>query len=155
MEKRVAALGIGLAAAVPWLLGARWESLLLAGVAAGGCWWGFRRAGWLEGERRISRVSWQAEGHWLLTDAQGRECTAVLQADTRVACGLIWLRWNTQAGINGGAVRAGKRGGTHSMLLTSGDIPQSQLRRLGVRLRLSGCNDSGTDVIGQLRTLAI
>lgn len=155
MEKRVAALGIGLAAAMPWLLGARWESLLLAGVAAGGCWWGFRRAGWLEGERRISRVSWRAAGQWVLTDAQGREGTAVLRADTRVTCGLVWLRWNTQMGLDGGAVRAGIQSGTHSMLLTSRDIPQSQLRRLGVRLRLSGCNGSGSDVIGQLRTPAI
>lgn len=155
MEKRVAVLGCCCAAAAPWLLNQGWESLLLAIVAAGSCWSGFRRAGWLEGERRIGRVSWRAEGSWVLTDAQGRQYAAALRADTRVTSGLVWLRWNTQAQVDGGAVRAGKQGGTHSMLLTLGDIPQSQLRRLCVRLRLSGYNSSVSDVIGQPRTPTI
>ena len=155
MEKRVAVLGICCAATAPWLMWQGWQALLLAALAAGSCWLGFRRAGWLEGERRISRVSWRAEGSWLLTDSQGRHYAAALRADTRIASGLVWLRWDTRAEGDGGAVRAGKQGGTHSMLLTSGDIPRSQLRRLCVRLRLSGYNSSVADVIAQRRNPAI
>lgn len=149
MEKRVALLAIGVAAVAPWLTAQGWETLPFAVAAAISCWLGFRRAGWLEGARRIVRVSWRAEGQWLLTDVQGREYEAVLRADTRVTIGVIWLRWSTQA------AEAGREGGTRTMLLTLGDIPQLQLRRLGVRLRLSGCNSSESGVIGQSRAPAI
>lgn len=155
MEKRAAVLAIGLAATAPWLMGQGWQALILAIAATSSCWWGFRRAGWLEGGRRISRVSWRAEGHWLLMDSQGREYAASLRADTRVTAGLVWLRWNTQATVENGAVRAGKQSGARSMLLTLGDIPQSQLRRLCVRLRLSGYNSSELHLIGQPRTPVI
>lgn len=155
MEKRAALLAVGLAAAAPWLTGQGWVALPFAVAGAVACWSGFRRAGWLAGERRIVRVSWRAEGQWLLTDARGGDYEAVLQAGTRVTTGLVWLRWKTQAaGVDVGAMRAGREGGTRSMLLTLGDIPQSQLRRLGVRLRLAGCNSPASGVTGQPRAPA-
>jgi hypothetical protein len=154
MEKRVAVLGLCCAATAPWLMSQGWHALFLAAAVLGSCWVGFRRAGWWAGERRISRVSWSAEGSWLLTDSQGRHYVAALRAETRITSGLVWLRWDTRAQVDGGAVRAGKQG-IHSMLLTSGDIPRSQLRRLCVRLRLSGYNSSVADVGGQRRNPAI
>jgi hypothetical protein len=125
-ERRVAALAIALAAGAPWLMDPDFGIAVLALSVAGAIlsWAGFRRAGWIGGSRRIGRVSWQADGQWLLVDARGKEFEAVLRPDTRVAAGFIWLRWNAE--------------GVRSMLLTKGDVPVGQLRRLGLRLRLDG-----------------
>jgi hypothetical protein len=132
-ERRVALLAISFAAAAPWLAGADWTMALLGALGAGICWRGFQQAGWLGGERRISRVSWQAEGRWLLTDHGGRQFEVWLRPDSRVAAGLVWLRWDT-----GATHTLRTEQGARSMLLTLGDIPGSQLRRLCVRLRLDG-----------------
>jgi hypothetical protein len=153
LEKRVAVLGLCCATTAPWLMSQGWHAVLLAAAALGSCWVGFRHAGWWEGERRISRVSWSAEGSWLLTDSLGRHYSGALRPETRITSGLVWLRWDTRA-QDAGAIRAGKQG-IHSMLLTSGDIPPSQLRRLCVRLRLSRYNSSAADVDGQRRDPAI
>ena len=125
-ERRVAVLAIVFAAGAPWLADLDHTMAILALSTAGASlgWAGFRRAGWIGGPRRIDRVSWQADGQWLLVDAQGRKFEAVLRPDTRVAAGVIWLRWNAE--------------GVRSMLLTKGDIATGQLRRLGLRLRLEG-----------------
>jgi hypothetical protein len=152
-EKRVALLAICLAAAAPWLMDPGWEMLLPGMGASGLCWLGFQRAGWLDGKRRIGRVSWRTEGHWLLTDAQGREFEATLRPDTRVAAGLVWLRWNAVDARGRHALRI-LRGRARSMLLTSGDIPQPQLRRLCVRLRLARGGDPGSDAVARPHTPA-
>lgn len=85
---------------------------------------GLLRAGWLGGADRIQRVTWSSDGRWQLTDARGRVLEGTLRADTRVASRLVWLRWNTSW--------------TRSMLLVSGDIDMTELRRLIVRLRIEG-----------------
>lgn len=105
--------------------------IILISVAGMACmalnWLGFCLAGWLNGGRRIVRAHWvgdQPGGSWTLTDAAGREWAAALRADSRVGTGWVWLRWNAE--------------GVRSMLLIHGDVAPAELRRLGVRLRLTG-----------------
>ena len=142
-EPCAARLALLLAAGAPLFIGQDWEHLALAVMATVACAIGFRRAGWLGGAHRIERVVWLAEGRWRLTDAAGQECDAVLGPSSRVAAGMMWLSWTRHP--------AAAEGGTRSMWLTSRDVPQQQLRRLGVQLRLAGYN-SRADAIGQRRT---
>lgn len=145
-EPCLASLAICIAGAAPWLAGHGWKHLLLAVVAMTGCIVGLRLAGWLGGLRRIDRIAWRADGTWQLTDAGGRCYEAVLRTDSRVAASMLWLRWDARSGA---AAKRTRR----SMWLTAQDVPQQQLRRLGVRLRLAGCNKA-SDAIGQRRTSA-
>ena len=52
----------------------------------------------------------------------------MLDAQTRVTAHVLWLRWRVQ--------EAPFR--THSILLTWADLPEPDLRRLVVRLRIDG-----------------
>ena len=136
-EKRVAWFAIVAAAAAPCLIGASWQIVLLSIVAAAACRQGFQHAGWLGGAQSLRHITWRPEGHWLLKDVQGREFEATLRADSRLLARLVWLRWNAADQVRDGRTPGIVRGGTRSMLLSLGDIPEPQLRRLRVRLRLA------------------
>lgn len=139
MERRVAVVAVVLAAAVPWLLAAAEKEshgveLGLLAATLSLCvscmtFWGFRNAGWLRGAQRISRVSWRADGSWLLQDERGNVLEAKLRADSRIAGRILWLRWNAA--------------GVRSMLLAPGDAAEPQLRRLRTRLRLNAYHVDG------------
>lgn len=125
-----------LAATVPWLFTglptslASALSLASAVVVPVGFW----RAGWIGRQRKIIRIVWQAGGRWLLTNAHGRTDEAVLRADTRISTRAIWLRWDVQLDRPGTWASVPLR----SMLLAAGDLPEPDLRRLFVRLRVDG-----------------
>jgi hypothetical protein len=87
---------------------------------------GMWRQGWLGGARRLARIDWLPEGQWQLRDARHTEVAADLRADSRIGTHWLWLRWNAQSACSRG----------RSMLLVRGDIPDHDLRRLVVRLRL-------------------
>jgi hypothetical protein len=93
--------------------------LVAAAIAAADLW----RNGWLGGRHRIQHVAWLSDGRWWLTDSAGRRCAARLRGQTRVAGRWIWLCWYTD-----------RR--TRYLLLSPGDIPADELRRLAVRLRV-------------------
>jgi hypothetical protein len=115
-----------LAAAAPWSVGgiSFWVrvagSILITALVG----WGLRRTGWLGGVRRIERVVSLPDGHWVLVDGQGRPRDGMLRADSRTGAQFVWLRWNAD--------------GIRSMLLASGDVSATDLRRLVVRLRVAG-----------------
>ncbi|HWK74107.1 MAG TPA: hypothetical protein VNQ81_07540 [Povalibacter sp.] len=86
-------------------------------------WMGLIGAGWL-GARQITRVVWQADGLWRLTDRRGQNYEATLRPDTRMSTSFIWLHWNLPNFRDA------------SMLLAAGDAPADELRRLRIRLKL-------------------
>src|SRR5262245_20971735 len=81
--------------------------------------------GWLGGRHRIRRLRWLSDGRWWLTDSAGRQCAARLRGQTRVAGLWIWLSWHCE-------------GRARYLLLSPGDLPAHELRRLAVRLRIVG-----------------
>jgi hypothetical protein len=93
---------------------------------------GFWRAGWIGHQRQIIRIVWQADGRWFLTNARGGTVEAALRADTRISKRAIWLRWDIQLDCPGPWASIPLR----SMLLVTGDLPEPDLRRLFVRLRI-------------------
>ena len=127
-ETAATALTLGGGALAPWLLDplSLPAAALLSALASVILGLGFLRAGW-RGPGQIVRVSWTAEGRWLLTLADGGVIDAALDRRTRVAPGLVWLRWRS-AGGRGLAPRA--------MLLSRLDVAPADLRRLVARLRL-------------------
>jgi hypothetical protein len=86
----------------------------------------FRRAGWLGGGGSLARMVWRGDGSWTLTFRSGRQAEATLDGSTRMSPVAIWLNWEL------GGARPRKR----SLLLIPGDLPESDFRRLLVRLRL-------------------
>jgi len=86
------------------------------GIAAG-----FVAIGWLGGKQRLSRIACDGDGHWRLTDGEGRITQGRLTGSSRVASHAIWLQWS---------------GLGRTLLLLPGDIPSAEFRRLVVRLRL-------------------
>jgi hypothetical protein len=114
-------------ALAPWLVISLsvWMAALLSGLAAAVLWLAFVQAGW-RGRREIVRVSWTAEGRWLLTLRNGAALELLLDSQTRVGAHLVWLRWRT------GGVVSPRR----SRLLSSLDLAPADLRRLRARLRL-------------------
>lgn len=127
--RRLAVLLLALSGAAPALAASNIGipaalTLALLALAAGAC--GLVRAGWLGGRRQITRIVWQADGRWLLTDARGRHHEAILRPDTRMSTSFIWLRWQ----LPNSPSRA------PAMLLARGDAAADDLRRLRVRLKL-------------------
>jgi hypothetical protein len=122
------ALTLGAGALAPWLLDplSLPTAAVLSALAPVILWLGFLQAGW-RGRQQIARVSWTAEGRWLLTLVSGGVVEAELDGDTRVASGLIWLRWRSASG--GGAAR-------RTLFLSRLDLAPADLRRLIARLRL-------------------
>lgn len=82
----------------------------------------FYTVGWLGGSRRLTRIVWRTEGHWLLCDAGGTTRECALSGASRVTPYVAWLCWK------------GRR--TRPLLLVSGDVPDGDFRRLVVRLRM-------------------
>ena len=121
------ALGaVGVSAALAPLAPIQSGLFLLAAVCIGlGLW----RQGWLGGERRLTAISWLPDGRWLLSDARHTSIPAELRGDSRVGSRWLWLRWNVDCSL---------RPRRRSLLLLGGDIPNSDLRRLVVRLKLEG-----------------
>jgi hypothetical protein len=91
--------------------------------AAIGLGWGFCAIGWIGGQRRLTRIVCQSEGHWLLCDAGGRTAEATLSPASRITSSGLWLQWRERRG--------------RPLLLLPGDVSEADLRRLTVRLRLS------------------
>jgi hypothetical protein len=121
-ERRIACVAIAAAFVIPCFI----EPLLpmqmaLLSIMAGslvtaGLW----RSGWIGRHHRIDRVTWLADGRWLLRTQAGANVEAELSHTTRRGQGFAWLRW-----------RAPHR---HSLLLVQGDLAGAELRRLLVRL---------------------
>ncbi len=141
--RRIALLTLLLAACSPALVAGNLGSGAVLGVMAViviGLGTGLVGSGWL-GARQISRVVWQADGRWLLTDVSGQDYEATLRPDTRMSTSFIWLHWHL----------ANSRGA--SMLLATGDAPADELRRLRVRLKLDRRADgSATSMRATART---
>lgn len=97
--------------------------LAASAVVGSGLWW----QGWLGGQRRLTNVSWLADGQWLLADARHSRMAAQLLEASRVGSRWLWLRWQVT-----GSSRPRRR----SLLLVQGDVAVFDLRRLSVRLRL-------------------
>jgi hypothetical protein len=95
-------------------------------VSACAVGWGLTRHGWIGGTRRIKRVTWQADGQWVLTDGADHSFPVNLDPNTRMVGGLLWLRWRAP-----GSSRA------FFMLIGPRDLPQADFRRLTVRLSLA------------------
>jgi hypothetical protein len=123
-EARIANLVLALTVVAQFLA---WRSLALAvamAIATFFCTrWGFRRAGWREGEYRLTHIGWRADGRWLLRDEAGRSFAGELRPDSRVGRSYVWLRWDAD--------------NVRSMLLANDDLPDPDLRRLMVRLRIA------------------
>jgi hypothetical protein len=85
---------------------------------------GLWRAGWLGSRHRLTSVSWQADGSWLLAESGKNIVRGELAGDSRLTRGGAWLRWRTERGLR------------RSLLLTRADVPEMELRRLLARLRI-------------------
>jgi hypothetical protein len=93
--------------------------IIAAAVVLAGLW----SQGWLGGAHRLTTVSWLSDGHWMLSSAARKNIPARLSAKSRAGSHWLWLGWHTGAG-------------NRSMLLLTGDVLPTELRRLSVRLRL-------------------
>lgn len=98
--------------------------MITAMLTTAGLWW----HGWLAGARRLTGISWLADGSWLLTEGGGPAICASLSPHSRVGSRWLWLRWHTAEGA--------RRPQRRSMLVLQGDLDDRDLRRLGMRLRL-------------------
>lgn len=136
-ERRVAVLALTGGGLTPFLTA-------LPGVVSVVCalasmlviWAGFWRAGWVAADHRIVALSWLTDGRWLLTDRRGRTVEGRLRPESRVGCRAVWLHWDVTG-------RSDFR--RQSLLLAGGDIPDSDLRRLMVRLRIEGHQSQSPD----------
>jgi len=121
-ERRVAIAAAAMATMSPWLLERIDPTILAAASIAAGLAvaLGFWRSGWIGTRYRLTRITWMADGRWLLAAHGGNPVEAVLSSASRRGTGLAWLRWQAPHG--------------HSILLTRGDLAAGELRRLVVRL---------------------
>lgn len=97
----------------------------------------FRMAGWLGGIRSLSRVIWRSDGVWRLVDASGGEIEGRLLPTSRMSPVAIWLQWTREPASPTDVrprFRSWSRGRT--LLLLPSDLPDTDFRRLLVRLRL-------------------
>lgn len=131
LEYRVAWLALFAAGLTPWLLTALEPGIAAAASAVGVAVVarGLRHAGWMpHAAHRLTGIRCLADGRWLLTDASSRTVEGLLvRSDARVVSRCVWLRWRTVGET---------RQRTHSLLLGPYDLPQAQLRRLIVALRM-------------------
>ena len=129
LEACIAWVAVVIAAVVP-LVFLPWMAGLACGVlAAGLIYSGFANTQWLAPPRRIARLSWLADGRWLVEEAAGtvRECE--LRRDSRVFAHAAWLCLEPSDPSQK----------SYRVLLTSlGLRHPSELRRLIVRLRVDG-----------------
>lgn len=131
LEPGVALLALGLGAVAPALLtGLGFAATVVASIASilliGA---GLRHAGWLPSRRRLAAFVWHADGRWLLTDVCNTTFEGRLCADARVTERWVWLRWR---------VESQRVTSARTMLLARGDVAESELRRLIVRLGIEG-----------------
>ena len=111
-------------AVVPWLI----TAVPAAAALSLGCcslgFAGFRRVGWLGGQRALRAAVWTSEGEWRLIDTRGRAWTATLQGGSWVSSSVIWLRFQASSGVR------------QLLLVGPGDHIET-FRRLVARLRLT------------------
>lgn len=104
-----------------------------------GLWW----HGWLGGTHRLVQISWLADGRWFLTDGAQANFPATLSRHCRAGSRWLWLHWHIDADTRRGVQDV--QGPRHrSMLLVQGDLSSTELRRLGVRLRLESVSRQPT-----------
>jgi hypothetical protein len=107
---------------------AHWDlpAAVRAGVAAVvvlGVAYGFAVLGWLGGQRGLARIVCRPDGRWVLCETGGRVIDAELTDASRISPGAVWLCWNVRR--------------FRPLLLVRGDIPDTDFRRLLVRLRVA------------------
>jgi len=133
-EGRVAYVAIAAAVLAPLLFDLQAiVSILVSAIIACVVCIGLRRMGWVGASRRIVRVSWLADGRWMLSDGEDRVAECDLCRGTRAAPGLVWLHLRS--------VPVPRR--NFYMLLTRRDGLEDALRRLVVRLRLDAARPPG------------
>ena len=127
-EPCIAYAALGAGALTPWLFPpvSLFWTLYASATLALVLWAGLRRVGWVHSPRRLSSVSWSADGRWRLTCADGRDYEAKLQPATRVFPWGAWLSFQ----VDDAPLRR------CSLLLLRADV--RELRRLLVRLRVDG-----------------
>jgi hypothetical protein len=114
-------------------------SSMLAAALMGVSWWRLRRHSALGyGPRALERMTWHPDGHWSLWGVGGWRREARLRTDSRRYAGCLILRFEDADGRR------------HTRILVGGELPDEQLRRLWVRLRLRGgdSTETGTPASG-------
>ncbi len=124
-------LGVVAWAGLPWV---SWLGLALA--AAGLCMPILRRHAWLSSPAAVVALSWESDGRWLLTRADGSQCEAWLQGDSLSHARLVVLNFR----------RPGRLWPV-SVLLTPGRVGRQAFRRLRVRLKLDGTGEQLADLV--------
>lgn len=133
-ERRVAYVAMTMAVLAPWPLPlSAAVSLAISAALACALCIGFRSVGWFDPSLRIVRISWLADGRWMLWDGDGGASECELRPDTRVGRGIVWLSLRSTA----------VPGRNFYMLLMRRDGSLDELRRLIVRLRLDGARNLG------------
>ena len=123
IERRIACAAVVAAIVSPWLLHAgplplACTSILTGMVVTSGFW----RAGWIGARHRLARITWLADGRWILLTQAGESVEASLSGATRRGSTFAWLRWEAPH--------------RRSMLLVQDDLRPGELRRLLVRLSI-------------------
>jgi hypothetical protein len=85
--------------------------------------YGFAALGWIGGQRRLARIVCRPDGRWALCEAGGRVVDAELTDASRISPSAVWLCWNVRR--------------FRPLLLVRGDIPDTDFRRLLVRLHVA------------------
>lgn len=96
----------------------------------------FRTAGWLGGAGSLSRVVWRSDGVWRLIEAGGGAFEGRLLPTSRMSPVAIWLQWGPEPASPTDRPRYRSWGRTRTLLLLPRDLPDTDFRRLLVRLRL-------------------
>ena len=129
LEAWIACVAVIMAALVP-LAFLPWMAGVVCGVVAAGLMYsGFASTHWLARAHQIVRVSWLADGSWLVEESTGtvRECE--LRRGSRVFAHAAWLCLDTSGS---------SRKPLHLLLTSFGLRHPSELRRLILRLRVDG-----------------
>jgi len=117
---------------IPWLLTALAieTKALLSIVAVGSLSVALIRVGWW-GRRRVSRITWQQSGEWILTRPSLPVATPwVLQPSSFVTPWLVILRWR-------------RDGESAAVAMLYGEMAHGKWRQWQSRLRLQGGQDPG------------
>lgn len=106
--------------------------LLLVSAVLLSLWLTLRQLGWLGKPAAISRVTWQADGDWVVETGNGDVVEGKLLPTSYVHPWLVVLNFRLE----------GKRG-VRSVVLLRDSLDESSFRRLRVRLGVDGCGEQG------------
>ena len=133
LEAWIACVAVMMAAVVPLVFLPWMAGVACSVLAAGLIYSGFASTHWLAPAHQIARVSWLADGRWVVEEFTGTVTECELRRGSRVFAHAAWLCLDPSDA---------SRKPLHLLLTSFGLRHPSELRRLILRLRLDGARSA-------------